>query len=138
MEVQARERPGRPYGSGDEGGRTAVGGGDVLGMGGSGWGRTGEGRVVEARGGGLCGGGAGVRRPRARGSGCFPVGCARERGSRRLVEPPAPPAHLLLLFLLPGRAVGLTVVMRGHPGTRYHLIFLSARRRGARDEDRAD
>lgn len=50
---------------------------------------------------------------------------------------PRPPAHLLLLFLLPGRALGLAVVTRGHPGSRYHLIFLGARRRGARDQDRA-
>lgn len=43
---------------------------------------------------------------------------------------PASP-DLLFPFLLPGGAVGLAVVTRGHPGARYHLIF-SARGGGAR------
>ena len=38
----------------------------------------------------------------------------------------------------PGRTVDLKVVTRGHPGARYHLIFLCARRRDAQDQDRAD
>ena len=134
MEVQGEGTSGRPLWKRRRRGADR-GRGDVVGVGGCGWGRIGEGREVEARGGDP-NGGCGERRPGAGGCRGFPAGCAREResGSRR---PPAPPAHLLLLFLLPGRAAGFTVVTRGHPGARYHLIFLSARRRGARDEDRA-